>query len=363
MNIAPKVSKDLISKLGRLHSENQEQFEAAIANLAVLYYPIRVGHEEDKQKAIESLRALVLEKAAKAADAVREQRALDFSNALNELGDIELFIKDGKKYISVGTVFMWLKGRLDAAFEENMTPTITRKQEEDGSFSYQFSVVAQKRRGRAPSSHGGRFRPDITTLLDGTPVIGHATNVLRSEQFKNTKAGLDWAMVEKGIAKGARSAIFLGLANDAQKVNGHDVPIFRVWALKRDENDNVVYEDGKPVAIELDANGSQYIENLTDNKAKFANVALQDIRAKVPQPIWTPELLNLISKKEKGNPTPAPVQTPAIAVPTQPAISLAPVAPVPISAPIPVTPMPVAARRRATGGPIPIGPGGPVPVR
>lgn len=366
--ISPKVPKELIKKLAALHAENVEQFEASITALAPLYYPIRVGEgaADDAKNAIDSLRALILEKSAKAADAVRDQRALDFATALNELADIELFVKDGKKYNSVGTVFIWLKDRLDPAFEEQMTPTITRVQKEDGSFSYLFSVVAQKQRGRAGANSGGRFRPDIITLIDGTPVMGAATDILRSPAYQGTKAGKDWEMVEKGIAKGARSAIFLGLANDAQKSGEHELPIFRVWVLKRDDEGNLVNENGNFVAIELDANGSQYIENLADNKAKFNNAALKSVREKHPQPIWTKELLDSIAKKQQQPAAPAPAPVPVAApVMQQAPVPVAPVAPVPI-APMPVAnipPLPVAARaaRGRRGGPVPVTPGGPVP--
>jgi hypothetical protein len=375
--VPPKVPKELLIRLSKQRAENSKLFEASLDPLVMLYFPIAVGNEEASMKAgREALIALIDGVSAKAADAVRDSKALEYSTALNEMNTVELFIKDKGKYQPVGTLFAWLGGRLIQVFEENMSPTIVQNKDEAGNITgYAFSVIAQRQRGRV-AGNGGRFRPDITTLLDGTVVSGPATNILRMDQFKDSKAGKDWAMVQSGVAKGARSAIFLGLANDAQKLMGNDLPIFRVWVVNTDENGNIVLDaNGMPTATEIDAAASQYVENLADNKAKFNNAALKDIREKVTQPKWNEEVLTAIrkewSKQHPGQPVPG---APAIAAPV-------PVAAAPIAAPVPVqhAPVPLAVTQpvvsrqpvaaRSTGGvarkrtpAAPGQPGGPVPV-
>lgn len=342
--VPPKVPKDLLIRLSKLRVENPTLVDSSLDQLVRLYFPIPVGPAEaDAIKvAKETFLALVDGVAAKSADAVRDARAIEFSTALNEMNTVELFIKGkGGKYEAIGPLFSWLGNKLIPIFEENMTPTISQDKAEDGTISYKFAVTALRQRGRVAGG-GGRFRPDITTLLDGTVVVGPATNILRSEQYKNTKAGKDWAMVENGTAKGMRSAIFLGLANDAQNITGAELPIFRVWVVNTDDDGNIILDaNGMPTATELDASGSQYVESLADSKAKFANPTLKDIRTKVPQPKWTAEVLNATRKKwseqHPGQPVPgAPIVAGPVLVAQAPVVA----GPVPIHGPVPIATQP-----------------------
>lgn len=264
---AKKVSREVIKGLAKQKLTNTTTYSA---NLAVISSVIGLDTA--------SIDKMVDNEINKVDVGIRASRAAELTSIVRDILD---------------PIMSRANSHLEEALENKMVPRFIL---DNGKIV--FEIIAKRGPGR-PGSSSVRFKPDILTFLDGTIVDGKATDVLRREEYRNTKAGIDQRMVDEKKAKGARSAVFLGLQDDA----AFDLPIFRVWVFKRDDGGKVIFRDGRPSVKEIDAKASQYVDDISQNKKKYNNKKLAEIRAANPSPKWTKQILDKFNIKTSVTPT------------------------------------------------------------